>query len=326
MKFWSALWPGQHGPTTRNAWRYGLPGMLLLTLLVLHQLIPSPQDPFWQAVHQSFHGGWFALITWLLCALLQGRWPALAGARWPALLGVLLLALTLAVLTESVQLFTARSASVQDVMFNTGGALTALLFWRVAAGGSAVTLLLPLAAALLLATWQPVWRELGWQSYQAQLAPRLLAPDHWQSNVLVRSDSVLHRVSAPADWPEYGGAPVYALQFGDQRWPSVTLPAPRLDLTGEGTLVLDYFLMDTGHALDGEPLPLTLHILVADEAGTEIVRPGEIKPGAGQVRWPLASLRPDGWQPGTRLRTLGIHSTRAHQGRVLLIASLHLEP
>jgi hypothetical protein len=79
----TGLWPlaGSHPdsrPTEVSLQRGGVPLLLIVGLLIVHQLIPAPAHPVWQALHQSAHGLWFALVTWVLCALVQLRWLALA--------------------------------------------------------------------------------------------------------------------------------------------------------------------------------------------------------------------------------------------------------
>ncbi len=108
--------------------------LLLVALLVLHQaagVLVDDGSSFYRTLTNSAHVPWFAVVTLLLCGLVQRALPMARTQQYALVIGI---GAVLAVSTELFQLLTGRNASATDVGRNIVGMFAGLSIHALAMG------------------------------------------------------------------------------------------------------------------------------------------------------------------------------------------------
>jgi hypothetical protein len=266
----------------RNLVLYGIVAGLLLALHFFH----PPQRGLWARVFfDSLHVPVFGLIAVSLYAALA-RWPL------PRRIAVALAVTTLlGIISEVAQLFTARDASLRDLVSDVLGAIG---FTAAAVAFAPLTAIEPVkrlvacAAAIVALTWPLLPLIEVSAAYYARNTnvPVLIDFESHNSRVFSRIQNAdLEIISFAGD----GNAAKVTL--GPGAWPGITLHDLWPDWRQYSTLIVD--------VSNDRDTPVTLYIRVHDR---EHIRRGNahsdrfnstmtIKPGRQPIEIPLAEIR-----------------------------------
>ena len=276
--------------TIHDQRRWLLP--LIIILLIAQQFLAVPGDTlFDRNLHNAFHFPWFFTVTMLL-RLVFGAW-----------LPAMLAALSLALVTEGVQLFTSREASAGDLARNAAGALAA---WCVWIGVTARRWPFVLTAVGLGAmAFAPV-------AY-AVVSKRYV---HDQFPVLLKTEDARGRAYARATTEWSASADGIRITIDDSSWPGLHLTEPVRDWSGCATLNVELSL-DDGPAVD-----LFVGLLLKPGDGITNFSLQRVEPGHGHVRVALAELLPS---EGAPVHDVFIYTTGTYTGRSLTFHRVWLE-
>ncbi len=264
---------------TAARWAFLAVLMLLVGLLFAQQQFRLPaMGLFGNALNNTLHVPWFALVTLLLWRLI-GPKPAL----------VLAVAFVIAGLSELVQMTTERQPSWYDWFLDliaascTVGALSVSgvgrLGHRLLIAG---WLLLALGAALA----QPLWVASG-RFYQASIWPALVDTSDARGSIYAVPNTETSLINSETQWP---GGPARALrvQLTDRPWPGIHLKTLRRSWRDFDELVVDVFV---------EPPGIQRFFVasrVVGSGGTAAWREFGLAPGPHRLVIPVHQLAPDG--------------------------------
>ncbi len=162
----------------------------------------DPSDPLSGLIQDTFHVPGFFVLTLSLASF----WPATVSGDRRAF-HLMLAALFLAFLTEGIQMFIGRNASLKDIMWDLTGALLAILGLRLLLKGPSrpqVVRYLLLCVAGVLASFSPVAQHLLLRQRHAARFPELgdfstrTTLPFWQPESETKSTAVQLRATASA--------------------------------------------------------------------------------------------------------------------------------
>ncbi|MEZ5559190.1 MAG: hypothetical protein R3E86_11715 [Pseudomonadales bacterium] len=296
---------------SRKNW---LPPLALLGALILAQqtLTLGDSSHFSRALTNAMHIPWSAGVAVVLWWLMGPR------ASIPRLLAVCVL---VAVVTELMQIPTARDASLSDVgrdLIGTGFAAAGLWSYRNLAGAPRIFVCVLVLIGLTAATvFVPGRVALAYQQRDGRF-PQLLAPGLSRLSPLWRSNCPVSVAPAPDGWMPFSGARVLRLHLCDETYPGVTLDEVVADWTGYDQLEADVYLPG------GSPMDITIAVGHVGVPGTSAYVPVELDPGANLVRIPLTRLITGADGKPAAITHLIVHSNRAGAGRDLFIGRIRL--
>ncbi len=184
---------------------------LALALFALQQLVAlGSATPLLIALHNSAHLPWFALITWLVCLIVQ---PKHRQDLWRLMMFLVLLAVS----SEVLQIFSKRDFSVLDIMANLSGATLVLLFY------TRIKVRLVLAFCCVLIGLHPliITSVAYWE--RAVVRPEFLPVNAVFLDNLLLKKSQLEPAVAPNTCGSLEGQPVHKLTFTDRSWPNIRM-------------------------------------------------------------------------------------------------------
>jgi len=287
---------------------------LAVALLVAQQVVEMPGiDRIARGLNNGLHGCWFALVTWLVLTTLETVRPGAAPRATLAIAAAI--AIVLALGTELVQVFTARSAGLFDAAMNLLGAGAAACFWAARRGLLPRRRGIAAAAAMIFVSLAPLSAALAVDLYRETIAPDLVRPDSPLYPMLLQSNSEVSRVPAPDDWPEYAGHRVLRVELADERWPGVVVSETLSDWTDYRTLEVDTFVPGEG------ALPLSVSVRFWRHRERHAFRTFDVAPGASRIRIELDDLFD---RETMRVSDVVVYSRRWAAGRTFYLGGIRL--
>jgi len=272
----------------------------LLLLLVAQQLLAIPGfGRLARGFQNALHGPWFAVVTWCL----QSFWTQVfrREADLVAIATGWLLALLVAVLSETLQVFQARDAQLDDVIWNMLGASAALAIWAARAGLLRRGVGLGVALVLLTLSSAPLIRALALIGYQRNLSPILVRFDRPAAAWLYRTNSAAVLTDG-----------VLEVRLAETRWPGITLPEPLADWRGYQALVIE---LEPAQAVE-------LSVSVRLRGRDHVYRRVSLESGPHTLRLDLRS-----WFDAEReqVTDVVIYSSRDYAGQTIRFREVRLE-
>lgn len=290
-------------------------GLVLLACAGLGALLLFQQfggigrsDLFGRALSNSLHVPLFATVALLVSFVLR-------GSAWPLRLTVCAM---LAALTEALQMFSSRQASLLDFSLDLLGVLGVLLGLELSRRTPARAGLIwaGVLATLVLATVAAPARI--WASYveRDRLFPVLFEPGSRLLRPLWSSNSA-SRIVRPGQDAGFTGDRVLEVEWAQVRFPAVTLSEPVADWSGYRVLRVEI------QVHDDRPMPLTVAVSHQHMEGTSAftrMRGG----GAGRqvIEFPLVELLPT--RPGVGIDRVILHTDAEAAGRRLSLGRIRL--
>ncbi len=304
--------------------------ILVLSGLVLLQQIAEIDgaDRLSKGLQNAAHGPWFGLVTWVLWRLnneISEKWRG----GLPRLVATALVAVFFAFLSEFLQMFSARDASVWDLFFDFCGAAAVLalihrqqvLMQGPSTPATRTRAQILFAMAMLLLTQYPLMQAMYVLTWQKIYAPRLLAFDSRTEYLGLRSKDTIEVIAAPDDWQQYTGRKVLMVDLGQRQWPGISLDEPLADWSGYHTLQIDLY--------NPSVHPLVLHVSVRPRSlsgsGTENFHQSfRVASGGDRLLVNLDDLLPERRSMHWEVRYLVLYSTRAYAGRRIYFGEVRL--
>ncbi len=199
---------------------------IVLLLIAQQTLVVPGSTRLAGTIHNALHVPWSAVITLLLWRL-TGRWQY-----------AVVIALSIGLASEGVQLFTARSASLADVISDVLGIGLATALYAMVRSTRWLTRLLPLVGALMIAgfTLFPIVMVYASQYWLWERAPLIFDASDLRGIYLADITAESERVG--------GKTPALRITLTDRKWSGLhlrELPGPAhtlkhlvLELTVEG--------------------------------------------------------------------------------------------
>jgi len=315
------------------------PGLLLLVALLLVPVMIDRPPPDTFLVQQLFdfgHYPLFGLIALLLLGLSLSLWEGKLGRRLDHYLLAMGGVLALSGLTELVQFFGPRDASLGDVITDVAGAVTALALAasfdrRLIAADSGQgrrrrnrlrlgAVLLTVVALVPLASWVVAYRIRDSSfpvlcDFESRLAAKFVRT----------TGALLERVPPPAGWRTATPGRAGRVTFGGSLYPVLVFNEPYPDWTGFEFLSFRLY----SESRQEMPLVLRVHDAAHDQRYEDRYnRKLAVPPGPSEIRIPLADLRlaPDGREMKmSTIRAVALFAVEPEQPFTIWIDDLRLE-
>lgn len=237
--------------------------------------------------------------------------------RWAfprmALPGVLGLALTIAIATEALQIFTEGHPSWADLARDGLGIVLAFPVYQLITPSRTISALgMSIIATLIL----PGIILASYIARDARL-PVLYDASMWDRSILTTSNSAVSITSLP-EWHELSGAAVTHIIWADKRWPGLHLSYPADDWSDYRNIVVEAYN-------PGAAQPLTVAVRYRGHEGTSAFKTSDLTPGANQLRVSLDELleQPDGSR--ARVVLIILHTTQPYAGQAIYLDRVYLE-
>jgi hypothetical protein len=268
---------------------------------------------FGRTLSNMMHLPLFLCITLLLARAL----PSLN------LLAIGGMAISIGLVTEAIQLFNDRHASLFDVALNTTGTALALAGLAVARSwGPAATLGRYLvlwsstgALAIALTLTAPI-RILLAYDHRDRTFPVIWEASAWPGALLLDANGSFRLRPAPADWSERSGQRVLEVTWADVPYPRFQVLEVVPDWVGFDTVVIEAYLPE------GPPISLTAALGRRGQMVARGVSSARIQPGAQTLIFDLPELAMD--VSGAPIERFVLRAPNSAAGQTLLIGSIEL--
>ena len=280
---------------------------LVVGAILVQQFAQLPgENQMLRSLSNWAHVTMFVAITFAVMRILGGR-----------LVLVFCVVAALALLSEGVQLFTARQASLADLGRDLLGCAIALVCMRpghrrLAYLGGLLTVLITLTVpGIILAAYVDQRLQFPVLYEPARLLGRVL--------VSVQPSPSTHTVTVHHPWAEYARKPVLDVTWQSAPWPGVHLTEPLGDWRNYSEFNLDVY--NANHARQ----PITVAVRHAHGMGTARYVRNELLPGHNRVRIDLARLARDDRGEWQEITHVILHTSNRHAGKRVLFGRVWLE-
>ena len=297
-------------------------GLIALLLLSLHFYVPTDRGLWWRIFLETLHFSVFGLVAISLFGLVSER-----SSWFPGVTKAFAITVVLSLLSEVVQIPTARDASLDDVLLNCSGAISFLLAITAISSRSGLApryrgLAAVAAIAILVFGTAPLIRvSLAYLERNHQV-PVLLSLDARFGDTFIRKQNI----SFTRESGQYGTCA--RIRLGQGPWPGVALHDIWPDWSDYRTLIIDVDV-DGEHAIE---LSVRIHDrehihgqqLYSDRFNTRFT----LEPRRHLLNIPIASVveAPRNRQMNVRdIQSLILFSTTAYSGRSFCLHEIRLE-
>lgn len=290
---------------TAARWAFLAVLTFLVGLLFAQQQLRLPaMGLFGNALNNTLHVPWFALVTLLLWRLI-GPKPTV----------VLAVAFVIAGLSELVQLTTERQPSWYDWFLDLVAASCTVGVLSVSGVGRAGHRLLIagwLSLAVVAALAQPAWVASG-RFYQASIWPALIDTSDPRGSIYAVPNTETELVNSDVPWQD-GPARALRVQLTDRPWPGIHLKTLRRSWRDFDELVVDVFVEAPGI----ERFYIASRIV--GSGGTAAWQEFALAAGPHRLVVPVGKLAPD----GIRVSDVLIYGHQDHAGGAFLLGRAFL--
>jgi hypothetical protein len=278
---------------------------LIIVVLVGQQLGQLPwHNQFTNSLNNWLHVPMFAVLTGVLLWI-KPAWPVTKIAMAVAFI---------AVVSEALQIFTYRDASLTDLLLDAVGCGIALLCLRPL---NAPRVVICAAVCGLITVGVPARYLLAYE-HQARIFPILYTPADWRSNILLDTRATT-RLTREHSWHRHQDKQVLFAQWHDTRWPGLHLAEPVKNWQGYKTLVIEVF------NLESQEQPLTVGVRHNRTSGTSRYQQQVLQPGPNELHFPLSELSYDNAGAPAQIHHLMLYTTQAHANKRILLGNVRLE-
>ena len=279
--------------------------------LVAHQTLGfSGSGQLVQALNNALHVPWFAFVAGAV-------WFAFDRPKW---MWVITACLGVSLISELLQLYTSRTASINDVVLDMIGASATVailelhkhrkvsrgLLWS---GFLLIIILIPLAAPL---------RVIVAEEMRDRRFPQLFRVTAvlWDPLVVCNSDCILEQ--ATGDWNDHTGDRVLNISLSNTQYPGITLREVVPDWSDYHELVVELWV--TGDS----PMSVNVAVGHVGTPGTAAYVAHTLAPGAHELHIPLKRLAYNKDGRSASISKVLIYSYRRFAGREFLLAKIGL--
>ena len=293
---------------------------ILAVLLVLHQFLVIPgRSGLELALNNALHIPLFFTITSLVWLLLAEHLRApVTRLKVTAVVSV-----ALALITEAVQYFTPRDATIGDVFLNLTGitsAMLALLSLQLRSRRSLFLVSTVLATLVFLAGFSRVADFVWLYKQRREIAPLIVdidGPDKLLNASLLGDWEKVADVNWPGVKPP-GIVARFRLR-SDIIFPGITINEPLPDWNSYSVLVVETFLEND------DPIPVTLRVETQRDRGINSTVESFIESGDRRLSVPISSLIPYESGKFPLVKELLIYSSHLSRDREFYLMDIHLE-
>ena len=275
--------------------------VLLACLVIAHQwTFISESNLLTRALQNSLHVPAFAVLSYFLAA----SW------KKASVIVVLAISLSVALVLESAQIFSARDASLMDLGSDILGSLLGVWVAR----GSRVGQVCGTAVLVLVTVWAPLH---VWRSYleRDRNFPVLMDAGSASSKLFSsNSDVSITQI-------EDGGREMLRVCWSEVQYPGVQMVEVVPDWSAFETFHLEFEIEPAAKAAGEGAVQLTVAVGHSGVPGTSVYVPEDFPPG--WHRWEIARNALD--KDAATISHLIIHSSPEHAGRCIRIARAFLD-
>ncbi len=223
----------------------------------------------------------------------------------------------LALLSEALQLFSSRQASVADLLLDAVGITIAVNLLKPARPRWLAAILVTAVATLSLPSV-----FLAAYATQHLHFPTLFSADVRATRVLTSIEAgadASHSYTREHNWSAYAGQPVLAVTWGNTRWPGIHIAEPVSHWHSYQRLRVEVFNAESSAQ------PLTVGVRHRGFEGTARYFPMNMQPGHNRLQVELTRLANQRDGTPAAITHLMLYTTRPYAGQRILLGRVWLE-
>ncbi len=301
---------------------------LLILLLIMQQTLKVGGNTLLSSgIHNSAHGPWFALVTYLIWRILSTS--SFNKFNFSGRLSLtIMIAIFIAFLSEFGEKVIGREASWEDFFLDMLGMISTLLFVLSCRPRKDETLkrknsvLISIGCLFLFISLYPFIFSAVITLHHKNSPTLLLGFNSYQEYATITTNGESQIISAPESWLKYDGQKVMKIIFSEGKWPGFKLKTITSNWDSYSYLIIEIFN-------DSDlPLPLSLSIRpdsLTDEGTVNFIQRLQLLPGANTLRVSIDDLLPHRENIEWLVRYLNIYTPRSFARRTVYLKEIRLE-
>ena len=307
-----------------------IPGLfiLLIIFLIMQQTLTFGGNTLLSSgIHNSAHGPWFALVTYLIWRIVSATFRFRFSFVVKISLTVLV-AVLIAFMSEFGEKIIGREASWEDFFLDMCGMVSVILFvlsCKIRKGKrfeKQYSVLFTFACLILFFSLYPFFFAAAITLHHKNIQPRLLGFDSYLDYASMSTDGETRLMAAPEVWHKFAGQQVMKINLPEGKWPGFRLKTPTSNWSSYSCLVVEIFNDSS------VPLPLKISIRpdsLTDDGTIAFYRRFELAPGENTVRVFIDDLLLLREEIEWRVRTIIVHTLPSFAGRTIFLREIRLE-
>lgn len=303
--------------------------ILLILLLIMQQTLTFGSNTLLSSgIHNSAHGPWFALVTYLIWRIVSATFRFRFNFVGKLSLTILI-AVFIALMSEFAEKFNGKEVSWEDIFQDMCGMVSAILFivgCKIRKGKPSENqnpVLFTLGGLLLFITLYPFFLAAAITLHHKDFQPRLLSFDSYLDYAtLLNTDGEKQLITAPETWLKFTDQKVMKIKLADTRWPGFNLKTPTSNWRTYVYLVVEIY-NDSDRSL-----PFSISIRpdsLIDDGTISFFRRLHLLPGANSLRISIDDLLPNREEIEWQVRSIIGYTPRSFAGRTIYLREIRLE-
>lgn len=278
-------------------------------------------------IHNSAHGPWFALITYLIWRIVSTS-SAIRFNFTGKLRLTILIAIFIGFMSEFGEKVLGREASWEDFFLDMLGMISTLLFILSCTPRKSGTIkrknsvLKTFACLLLIISLYPFIFSAAITLHHKNTPALLLGFDSFLDYATLTTVGESQLITAPKTWLKYDGQKVMRIILSKSKWPGFKLKTITSNWGSYCYLQIEIF-NDSDLSL-----PLTISVRpdsLTDEGTVNFIGRFELLPGANTLRVSIDDLLPHQEKKEWLVRYMNVYAPRSFAGNTIYLSEIRLE-